>query len=689
MAEVSVQQAFDFAIQHHQAGRLNEAENLYRQILAVQPDHAGALHYLGVIAHQIGRDDVAIEFIQQAIRLDPASADTHCNLGEAYRTSGRLDEAIAEYQHALALRPNYPEVQNNWGLALATQGQLEPALAAYHRALELQPDFAAAHYNLGNALKAQSQLEEAERAFLRAIELHPAFPEAHNNLGALLAQQGRDEEAIAAYRSALAIKPDHVEARNNLGDALRSCGQLDEALAEYNRALGLDPRKAYIHTNIGNVWKEKGQVGRAIEAYRRSFQLKPGAGVQSNVIYTLLFSAEPAPEAIAREQQEWHRHFAAPVASAIRPHPNNRDPERRLRIGYVSADFRAHVVGRNLLPLFHSHDHDHFEVIGYSSVPRPDRLTAEFAQYADRWRDVTLESDEALAGIIRSDSVDILVDLTQHMAGNRLAVFARRPAPVQVSFAGYPASAGVEAIEYRLSDRWLEEDAGAHTSEHVFFIDSFWCYDSCGIDVPVNDLPARENSGITFGSLNNFCKINDAVLRLWARVLVQVQNSRLLILAGLGDHRQRTIDFLGQHGVEAHRIEFIAPCPHDAYLQQYHRLDIVLDPFPYGGHTTSLDALWMGVPVVSLAGGTSVSRAGLSILNNLGLPDLVAFSEDDYVRIAVDLAGNLSRLTKLRTTSRGRMEASVLMNAPHFARQVEAAFRSMWRRWCTAPQDKK
>jgi predicted O-linked N-acetylglucosamine transferase (SPINDLY family) len=317
-------------------------------------------------------------------------------------------------------------------------------------------------------------------------------------------------------------------------------------------------------------------------------------------------------------------------------------------------------------------------------VVRPDELTEEFRRHAQEWRNTAGVGDEALAEMIRRDGVDILVDLTQHLAGNRLPVFARKPAPVQVSFAGYPDGTGLEAIEYRISDRYLEAGAaeeGVGKKEQLYLIDSFWCYDPCGIEVEVNELPAEENKGVTFGSLGNFSKVNDAVLKLWARVLGKVKRSRLVMWSPAGSHRQRTLEVLEKDGIEAHRVEFVEFRPRRDYLELYHRLDIVLDTAPYNGHTTSLDALWMGVPVVSLAGRTPVSRAGLSQLTNLGLPELVARSETEYVRIAESLASDLPHLALLRSTLRARMQASTLMDAPRFARNVETAYRSIWQAW--------
>jgi len=258
---------------------------------------------------------------------------------------------------------------------------------------------------------------------------------------------------------------------------------------------------------------------------------------------------------------------------------------------------------------------------------------------------------------------------------------------VQVSFAGYPESAGLEAIEHRISDRHLERDpAGQETGrrERLSLLDSFWCYDPCGMEVNVNPLPAQETGAVTFGCLNNFCKVNEPVLRLWARVLGKVAGSSLLLLARVGSHRQRTLETLERAGVDARRVKFVENRARRDYLELYHRLDIVLDTFPYNGHTTSLDALWMGVPVVSLAGETPVSRAGLSQLTNLGLPELVARSETEFVNIADRLARDFPRLAQLRATLRGRMQTSVLMDAPRFTRQIEQAYRSMWERWCAA-----
>ena len=329
-------------------------------------------------------------------------------------------------------------------------------------------------------------------------------------------------------------------------------------------------------------------------------------------------------------------------------------------------------------------------------------MTEEFRRHARQWRRTIGVPDEALVEMIRQDGVDILVDLTLHAARNRLPIFARQPAPVQVSFAGYPEGTGLETIGYRISDRYLESEIEVRRSEfgvdlpspnsdlrpakQVCLIESFWCYDPCGVEVQVNGLPAQENGYVTFGSLNDFAKLNEPVLKLWARVLCAVRDSRLVLLAPPGSHRQRTVDFLRQWGVDVGRVEFVERRPHAEYLALYHRLDFALDPFPYGGHTTSLDALWMGVPVVSLVGPRRISRAGWSHLSRLSLEDLTAFSEDDYVNVAARLALDVPRLAALRAGLRARMQSSVLMDAPRFTRNIEVAYRTMWQQWCAQEQ---
>jgi predicted O-linked N-acetylglucosamine transferase (SPINDLY family) len=338
-----------------------------------------------------------------------------------------------------------------------------------------------------------------------------------------------------------------------------------------------------------------------------------------------------------------------------------------------------------VVPLLQAHDHTGLEIHGYASVQRPDDLTATLRQAADVWHDALGVSDEALAEQIRADGIDILVDLTMHMSQNRLLLFARQPAPVQVTWLAYPGGTGLSAFAFRLTDHHLDPE-GAPWSESVEqplrLPDSWFCYDPIDEFPPVGELPALQEGRVTFGSLNNFGKLNEAVFTVWIKVLSAVEGSRLLLVCPDGQTRERVRQFFLSHGIGEDRLELVGLCPYFDYLRLYQRIDIGLDPFPFSGGTTTCDATWMGVPVVTLPGQRGVSRMGLSILSTVGLPELIAQSEEEYVKIARTLAQDLPRLAALRAGLRERMKASPFMDAPRFARHVEAAYRTMWRAWC-------
>jgi protein O-GlcNAc transferase len=497
---------------------------------------------------------------------------------------------------------------------------------------------------------------------------------------------GRMKESEQLCRQVLASQPKHPEALHLLGAIAYRVGRYDAALDLIRQAVALRPNRVSAHSNLGSIYKSKGQIIEAIAAYRQAVALDPDdATIDSNLVYTLHFSPTCDAQTLAEEHRRWNRRHAQPLRKFIQPHSNDRNPDRRLRIGYVSPDFRDHVIGRNLLPLFQHHDRRQSEITCYSHVPRPDATTSQFQKMADHWHNIASLSDEQLAKQIREDQIDILVDLALHMGKNRLLVFARKPAPVQATFAGYPGSTGLETIDYRLTDPYLDPPGlnDQFYSEKSFRLPhTFWCYDPLGAEVSVNAPPAQSLGHITFGCLSNFCKVNDPVLQLWAQVLKSVDRSRMLILAPEGSHRQRLTDLLHRDGIAPDRIEFVTQRPRIPYLELYHRIDIGLDTFPYNGHSTSLDSFWMGVPVIIFVGKTVVGRAGVSQLTNLGLTELIANTPQEYVRLATELAGDLPRLAELRRTLRPRMQASPLMDAPLFARDIEAAYRRMWRIWC-------
>ena len=756
----TISQALAIAVQYHQAGRLQAAEQIYQQILQADPHQADAWHLLGLLANQVGKPEVAVEYIGRAIGLNgnvagfhsnlggvywglrripeaiachrralelkpdfaeahsnlgnalneqgkpdeaiacyrralkimPDHAEAHNNLGNVLRGQRKLDEAIACYRRALELKPRYAEAHNNLGLALSDQGKLDEAVACYRRALELWPTFAGAHSNLGNALKDQGKFDEAIACYRRALELKPDFAEAYNSLGNALNDQGKLDEAVACCRRATEFKPDYAEAHNNLGNALKGQGKLDDAVACYRRALELNPDFAGAHSNLGSALKGQGNLNEAIACYRRALELMPDfVNAHSNLVFTQVFCPGYDAQTLYEEHRRWNQQHAVPLAKFIQPHLNDRSPDRRLRIGYVSPDFRSHPVGLFLLPLLESHDHGSFEIFCYASVRIPDAMTDRCHAHADAWRDVLDLSDKQVARVIRQDQVDILVDLAMHTGDNRLLVFARKPAPVQITYLAYCGTTGLDTMDYRLTDSYLDPPGQSerfYSEQSVRLPETYWCYRPLIETPPVNALPALEAGQVSFGCLNNFCKVTDSVLTAWSRLLQVVPNSRLLLHARAGSHRDRVRTFLAGQGISAQRLAFVDSLPTAEYFRVYQRIDVALDPFPYGGGTTTCDALWMGVPVVSLAGQTAVGRGGVSLLSNVGLPELITQDGEQYVQVAAELASDLPRLSQLRATLRDRMQRSPLMDAPRFARNVEAAYRTMWQRWCAKQGDR-
>jgi len=693
MSPETTQQAFALAFEHHRAGRWAQAEALYRQILAAQPEHAEAWHFLGVIAIQAGQPDRALPLIRQALALQPDNPAAHTNLGEACRRLGRVDEAIAHFRRSCEMKPRSPEAHYNLGTALSEAGQREEAVTALRRALELRPDYPEACNNLGNVLQALDRSEEAVAEFHRALQLQPQMPEAHNNLAAAHAKLGQWREAAAEYQRALALRPDYPDARYNLANALRDCGRLDEAIEEYGRVLQQAPRSADALCNLGVALSNRGQAGEGMVYFKKAIDAETSAPrYLSNLIYALQFLPDGGGARMREEKTLWNRRFVAPLRSTWARFENVPDPRRRLRIGYVSPSFHANAVAFFLVPLLEAHDHGSCEVYCYASVRRPDAVTARLRKCADGWRDVRTWSDAQLAECIRRDGIDILVDLAMHAGDNRLALFAHKPAPVQVSWLAYPGSTGMEAIDYRLTDACLEppgeaveapgEKLDAFGEKPVRLPDAWCCYEPIEEFPPVGPLPAMTRGGVTFGSLNQFNKINEDLLRCWAKLLAAVTDSRLVMICPEGQAQARTREVFAARGITPERIECIAQRPWREYAELFTKIDIALDAFPHNGMTTTCHTLWMGVPVVTRTGATPVSRAGSSLLHAVGLPEWVANDEEQYVRIATDWAADLPRLAELRGSLRDRMQASPLMDAPRFASNVEAAYRGMWQSWC-------
>ncbi len=688
--------ALEKAVEHLGTGRLQQAETVCHNILEHESDNADALYILGMTAYKKGNYDIAFDLINNAVAINASVPMYHNSLGVVLRGQGKLDEAIECYQKALDLRPDFTGVYNNLGNVLKDQGRLDEAIECYQKALRLKPDFADAHNNLGMMLKDQGRLDEANECYQNALRLKPDFAGAHYNLGNVLADQGRLDEAMESYRKALRLKPDFADAHNNLGNVLADGGRLDEAIQCLQNALRLKPDFAGAYNNLGMMLRDQGRLDEAIECYRKALQLEPDSpSVNSNFLLTLHYHDQIDRVQLFSEHLAWAAKHASPFVTAIQSHLNDRAPARRLRVGYVSPDFRGHSVAYFIEAVIASHDCTAIETICYSDVLQPDSVTNRLKGLASCWRVIVGMSDEQVADTVRNDQIDILVDLSGHTARNRMLLFARKPAPIQVTYLGYPNTTGLSTIDYRITDSLTDPRGKADhlCVEELFRLpERFLCYKPPEKTPSVTKIPAQERGSITFGSFNHRAKITPEVVKLWSRILTLVGNARLILKSkslSAATTQELLMGMFIQNGISPERIEFVSHIPSQfEHLKLYNSIDIALDTFPYNGTTTTCEAMWMGVPVIALAGESHASRVGVSLLSNVGLPELIAEYTEEYVEKAVQLAGDLERLQALHANLRSMMVRSPLMDAEGFTRSLEKAYRQMWRRWCHGARER-
>ncbi len=603
-------------------------------------------------------------------------------LGTTLSIQGK--DALDALQKAAEFLPDDAEVHNNLAIALHDDEQIERAIQSYRRSLELNPSFAGAHVNLGNALRDIGQLDDAIASYRRALQIKSDYAEAHSNLGNALRDIGQLDDAIASYRRALQIKSNYAEALSNLSNALRDVGQLDDALAGYRRALQIKPDYAEAHSNLGNALRDVGQLDDAIASYRRALQIKPDyVEAHSNLLMALQF----APEITREDVFAAHRHFGEQFETPLKPlwpiHLNNRDPDKRLKIGYVSGDFRGHAVAHFIEPVLANHDKSQVEVFCYSNSVKRDAVTDRLIAAADHWIPCLGMSDELLAKRIHDDGIDILVDLSGHTAHNRLLVFARKPAPLQITYLGYPGTSGLSAMDYRLTDRYTEPEGDQYYTEELLRLpDSIWCYRPAEDMQQATPLPALANGHLTFGSFNNANKIGGECIALWSTLLQNIPTAHLMMVAiPEGEARNGLSKQFREHGIANERIHYFGKLPSLEFRRQLQQVDITLDPFPVNGATTTCESLWMGVPVLTLVGQRFLSRAGLSVLSAAQLPDFTATTKEELIKTATLLANNLPLLANIRAGLREHLIMTPLFNQKLFTRNLENVYRDMWRRY--------
>jgi protein O-GlcNAc transferase len=667
-------------------GCLDEAEAWHRRAAERAPGDPFVLSNLGTCLAGRGRLADALAIFQRARAADPADGEILTNLTGALNRLARHAEALETGREAVRCAPKLAQAHNNLGNALFGLGDLPVAGACYEEALRLDPALAPARQGLGDALARMGRPRDAAPVYAEGARLRPGDAAVHSRLAQALLDSGRIAEALAPSREAVRLAPADAVARHTLGRALAESGELDGAADEFVAALDLVPGWSVALYSLGITRQRQGRLDEARGTLRAALVVDPADAIAAGAHAGALFY-HPAADAgmILAEHRRWSERHAPALPSAA--HANDSDPDRPLRVGYLSPDFRSHAVAFFLRPILAHHDPRQVEAVCYAEVTAPDECTAEFYALARSWRNTAGLSDGALADQVRADRIDIMVDLGGLLAGGRLRTLAHKPAPIQVSYLGYPGTTGLPAIDYRLTDTVADppgSEAG-YSEELVRLPGCFCCY-APPLACPVEANPPSRTAGrVTFGSLHKLDKLNGAVLDLWCALLRDVPDSRLLLARD--DLRGATAEyFLEQfvrRGVAAERVIVEAPrAVAMGHLRLYDRIDVALDPFPWSGHTTACEALWMGVPTVTLQGQRYAGRMVASLLRTVGLPELVAETPQDYRRLAAALAADMERRAELRAGLRQQLLASPLCDGMGFTRGLEATYRDMWRRWC-------
>ncbi|MFZ4805462.1 MAG: tetratricopeptide repeat protein [Synechococcus lacustris] len=717
-------------------GRWSEAAASFSQATVAQADFVAAWQKLAAMELRGNRRDQALAAAERAVALAPDDAASWFHLADALGRFERWPESLEALERSLALQPQFAEAWNNLGLARKQQGDLAGAAAAFEtalqqsppsdpanaslaaetcsnlaqleldahqlpaaqqwseRALALDPQNAQVQFTKGNVLNALGQYELAASALRLALELQPDFPEALNNLGNILLNLRCHSESISIFERAIAQRTDYAEAMANLANAQREASYPDLAEKALQEAIRIKPEFAAAHSNLGNAYFDQGKVDMALDSYRRGIELgQDDRDFVPNYLFALNYSPSASDADLAAEtrrlcQDKYDDLLSEPAAIAPAATAAAAIGARRLRVGYVSPDFWMHPVARFMMPVLEHHDRSRYEVFAYSSRYLKDGMTTEIAKRVEHWRDVHQLDDEALADLIRTDGIDLLIDLTMYARDCRPALFASKPAPVQITYLAYVGTTGQATMDYRITDGVLDPpDAPA-----LPFIEQPLrlprCWWSFSVPPPVVTIPSvvpppcLSQGVISFGSLNNFVKVNEEVRALWAELVASVPGSRLLLHIKETRARQGLLDFFAERGVASDRISLIGYQNGPDYMATYGQIDIALDTAPFAGGTTSFDALWMGVPLVTLAGERSSSRGGASILTSLGRPDWIARSPQEYIAIAQRLASDPQALATIRSGLRAELQASPLMDNAGFTRELEDLYRQAWEQRC-------
>ena len=698
-------------------GDHSAAEEYARKSLELAPDSPEGLVLLGRILIQKNADSIALEFFEKAVRLKKDYAEGFAQYAIALQKAARGKDALAQIRKACSLAPESVEFQINFGMLLEQNGRYIDALSAYAKAARMNPNVGYVWFCQGKLLNGLKRYSEAREPLQKAIDLPMPLGEYHFHLGlahhmtksfvqglehyekalsmgfdsdALQCNRGviykdlrRGGDAILAFHAAVRMAPDNVSYLNNLGAAALELGLNSEALECFEQAVEKNPKLPTARNNIGNLLKDRARGMDALPHYRKSIELNPDdRDAQSNYLLCHMYIPDMDPKLVFEEHKKWGLSTAKKITPAFKFKP--RRAGAKIRIGILSADLCHHPVAHFIEPIFRAYDRERFEFFAYGDQRKSDDFSARFASMLDQWRDTCSLDDRALAKLIHGDRIDILFELGGHTAYNRLSVCALKPAPVQVSYLGYPGSAGMPTIDYRITDAFADPQGVTehlHTEKLIRLPDCAWCFLPDATAPDVEPPPVMEKGYVTFGCFNNMAKLNAALFETWAEILNRVPNSRLRLkartLTDKGVCKELT-DFFIARGIEEERLDFFGHTQKILqHLSHYHVVDIALDSFPYHGTTTTCEAMWMGCPVVTRAGQAHVSRVGVSLLNAVGLHEFITESREDYIEKAVALAAQTDLLQELRSGMRERLRESILMDEKRFVRGFEAALMEM------------
>jgi protein O-GlcNAc transferase len=667
-------------------GNLQHVLAQAKQLLKQFPYSATLHNICGVVREGLGQFDAARENYELAIKIKPDYAEVHYNLGNVLKRTGDLKEATDSYMSAIKFKPDYADAYYNMGTALQEQGDLEAAIVSYEKAIIIRPDYPECYFNMGNAQQQMGDLEAATDSYKQAIEIKPDYVEVYYNLGNILQERGNLRSSIENYKKAIDIKPDFVEAYTNLGSAFKKKGNLEVAIENFRKAIKIKPDYARAYSNMGSALKDNGELEAAIESYKQALKFEPDyVDAYSNMLFCKLLNPEETPKTIFQAHCAFAEYFENPFLPFWRKHTNTREPNRVLNIGFVSADFRNHVVASYFEPIIEqlsSSSNSTFHA--YHNFAIEDNRTRAIKKYFTHWTPVKNITDDQLAEKISQDNIDILIDLSGHTGGNRLLVFARKPAPIQVTALGYEATTGLKSIDYYIADNYTLPSGqfDDQYSEKIVSLASEYPYSRFIHFPPVSELPALTNNYITFGSFFKSGKINRAVISLWSNLLNAVPKSRIII-GGMEEKTsaKRFVNWFRQENVDLDRVEFRQKTDFETFCKYHNDIDICLAPFPFPGATTIKCAIGMGVPTLVLSGDIIPNRRTGHILHFAGLPELVCNNEAEFLEKGIELSNDFEKLSNIRSAAKNyRIDASI--KSREFPLLFDSALRIMWKRWC-------